>query len=107
MQAHSHLAHGRACIALPVLAGTLKPMPGRPKDQDRFRLASGRQLWRLNQLGRLRLVDDGPPISSNEAKVLIAAEFDRWAGQRDARAVSSASLPSSRRRAYERRARPA
>jgi hypothetical protein len=34
-------------------------------------------LWRLNELGRLRLVDDGDPIGSNEAKVLIAAEFER------------------------------
>jgi hypothetical protein len=40
-------------------------------------LASGRQLWRLNELGRLRLVEDAPPISSNEAKVLISAEFER------------------------------
>jgi len=52
-------------------------------------LASGRQLWRLNQLGRLRLVDAGCPISSDEAKVLIAAEFERRAdptGERAARA---------------------
>jgi hypothetical protein len=52
-------------------------------------LASGRQLWRLNQLGRLRLVDAGCPISSDEAKVLIAVEFERRAdlsGERVARA---------------------
>jgi len=59
-------------------------MPGRPKDHDRFRLASGRQLWRLNELDRLRLVDVAVPISSAEAKLLIAAEFEkaapgRWA----------------------------
>jgi len=52
-------------------------MPGRPKDHNRLRPASGRQLWRLNEMGRLRLVDDALPISSNEAKVLIAAEFER------------------------------
>jgi hypothetical protein len=59
-------------------------MPGRPKDRRHFRFASGPQLWRLNTLGRLRLVDDAPPISSNEAKVLISAEFGRlgWATSR-------------------------
>ena len=64
-------------------------MAGRPKDHRRLRLASGRQLWRLNQLGRLRLVADGSPISSDEAKVLIAVEFERRAdlsGERVARA---------------------
>jgi hypothetical protein len=50
-------------------------MAGRPKNHDRWKPASGRQLWRLNQLGRLRLVDQALPIGSNEAKVLIAAEF--------------------------------
>jgi hypothetical protein len=45
-------------------------MPGRPKDPRHFRLASGRQLWRLNTLGRLRLADDAVPIASDEAKVL-------------------------------------
>jgi hypothetical protein len=55
-------------------------MAGRPKDHPHFRLASGRQLWRLNELGRLRLVDNTSPISSNEAKVLIAAEFNRTPG---------------------------
>jgi hypothetical protein len=37
-------------------------------------------LWRLNQLGRLRLVDEGLPISSNQAKLLIAAELERTPG---------------------------
>jgi hypothetical protein len=49
-------------------------MPGRPKAHDRSRLASGRQLWRLNTLGRLALVEDaGRRISSAEASTLIAA----------------------------------
>jgi hypothetical protein len=61
-------------------------MPGRRKDHDRFRLASGRQLWTLNSFGRLRLVDDGSPISSNEAKVLIAAEFERRGDPAEGRA---------------------
>jgi hypothetical protein len=47
-------------------------------------------LWRLNQLGRLRLVDDGSPISSNEAKLVIAAEFERRADPSDERAALSA-----------------
>jgi hypothetical protein len=65
-------------------------MTGRRKDHGRFRLASGGQLWRLNQLGRLRVVDDGHPISSNEAKVLIASEFERR-DPTDERAALSAS----------------
>ena len=52
-------------------------MPGRPKDPRSFRLASGRQLWRLNQLGRLRRVDEAQPINSAEAKALIVAEFEK------------------------------
>ena len=66
-------------------------MPGRRKDHDRLRPASGRQLWRLNELGRLRVVDDGSPISSTEAKVLIAAEFDRRSDPTD----EQAALPAS------------
>src|SRR5262249_52012036 len=62
-------------------------MPGRPKDPRHFRLASGRQLWRLNTFGRPRLVDDAAPISSNDAK--------------------HRSLPSSRGLAGRPRARPA
>ena len=54
-------------------------MSGRDKGDVRPRLASGRQLWRSNALGRLRVVDDGLPISSKEAKVLIAAEFQQSA----------------------------
>jgi hypothetical protein len=50
---------------------------GRPKSDRHFRLASGRQLWRLNELGRLRVVDAGSPIGSDVAKLLIAAEFER------------------------------
>jgi hypothetical protein len=35
------------------------------------------QLWRLNELGRLRLVDDALPISSSDAKAAIGAELER------------------------------
>jgi len=50
-------------------------------------LASGRQLWRLNQLGRLRLVDDGAGITSSQAKGVIAAEFERRADPTNERAA--------------------
>jgi hypothetical protein len=52
-------------------------MPGKPSVPTHHRLASGPQLWRLNQLGRLRLVDDGPPIPSSDAKATIGAELER------------------------------
>jgi hypothetical protein len=52
-------------------------MPRQPKDPSHVRLASGPQLWRLNVLGRLRLVDDAPPISSSAAKATIGAELER------------------------------
>jgi hypothetical protein len=51
-------------------------MPGEP-DPRQPRLASAQQLWRLNTLGRLRLVDDALPISSAEAKAMIGAELER------------------------------
>src|SRR6516165_7473942 len=47
----------RAGIALPKEGRYVGSPPGRLKDYRRFRLASGRQLWRLNELGRLRVVD--------------------------------------------------
>ena len=48
-------------------------------------------MWRLNTLGRLRVVDDAAPISSSEAKVLIGAEFERlgWATSQLASATDS------------------
>ena len=48
-------------------------MAGRPKRSDKRRLASNRQLWRLNTLGRLTLTEDAEPIGSLEASVLIAS----------------------------------
>jgi hypothetical protein len=45
----------------------------------------------LNSSGRLRVVDDGCPISSNEAKVLIADLFERRADPTDGGAALSAS----------------
>jgi hypothetical protein len=61
-------------------------MPGRPNFAYQSRLASGSQLWRLNQLGRLRLVDDAPSISSSEAKVAIAGELEKLGLSRSSRA---------------------
>jgi hypothetical protein len=46
-------------------------MPGRPNFAYQWRLASGSQVWRLNQLGRLRVVDDAVCLSASEAKALI------------------------------------
>jgi hypothetical protein len=39
--------------------------------------ASGSQLWRLNQLGRLQVVDDAVCLSASEAKRLIEAELEK------------------------------
>jgi hypothetical protein len=52
-------------------------MPGRPNFAYQWRLASGSQLWRLNQLGRLQVVDDATCLSAAGAKALIAAELER------------------------------
>jgi hypothetical protein len=52
-------------------------MPVKPDDPRQVRLASGPQLWRLNQPGRLRLVADAPSISSSDAKAAIGAELDK------------------------------
>lgn len=40
-------------------------------------LATGQQLWRLNQLGRLAVVAGAEPIDSEQGKVLVAAELER------------------------------
>jgi hypothetical protein len=52
-------------------------MLGNPADPGHLWLASGPQLWRLNTLGRLRLVDGAVPICSSDAKATIGAELDR------------------------------
>jgi hypothetical protein len=52
-------------------------MPEVPNDPRHPRLACAPQLWRLNTLGRLRLVDDAPPIRSFDAKTTIGAELER------------------------------
>jgi hypothetical protein len=52
-------------------------MPGTPNAPRHPRLASGPQLWRLNTLGRLGLVDGASPISSSHALTAIGAELER------------------------------
>jgi hypothetical protein len=46
-------------------------MPGRPNYAYQWRLATGSQLWRLNQLGRLQVVDDAVCLSAAEAKARL------------------------------------
>jgi hypothetical protein len=52
-------------------------MTGRPRHPRNWHLASGRQLWRLNKLGRLQLVDDAVRISCAEARAEIEAELEK------------------------------
>jgi hypothetical protein len=74
-------------------------MSGKPNDPPPSRLASGPQLWRLNPLGRLRLVDDALPINSSEAKLTIGAELERLDLSRFPRqARRSSGSPDSTRR---------
>jgi hypothetical protein len=51
-------------------------MPGKPQSRQ-WQLATNRQLWRLNQLGRLRIVDEAVCISSAEADAVIRAELEK------------------------------
>jgi hypothetical protein len=50
-------------------------MPRKSSHSGHWRLATGGQPWRLNQLGRLQVVDDGQSISAAEAKMLIEAKL--------------------------------
>jgi hypothetical protein len=52
-------------------------MTGKSNDPRQPRLARAPQLWRLNQLGRLRLVEHALPIRSFEAETAIGAELDK------------------------------
>ena len=49
-------------------------MAGRPEFR-RWRSATGPQLWRLNRLGRLKIVDDAVCISSAEASAELDLEI--------------------------------
>jgi hypothetical protein len=52
-------------------------MPGRPKDPRRWHPANNRQLWRLNRLGRLKIVNETVCISAAEADAAIRAELEK------------------------------
>jgi hypothetical protein len=41
-------------------------------DPSLTKLASGQQLWRLNQAGRLLVVDEAKPIAATTAHALVA-----------------------------------
>jgi hypothetical protein len=61
-------------------------MTGRRSPGPEIRPASGRQLWRLNISGRLRLSEAEPePITSADAKRAIQAELaalgGSWSGE--------------------------
>jgi hypothetical protein len=74
-------------------------MPESPSDPRQPRLASAPQLWRLNQLGRLSIVDDASPIDSSDAKAVIGAELERLGLPRFPRAgeTSAGHRDSTRR----------
>jgi hypothetical protein len=56
-------------------------MTGHRSPGPEVRPASGRQLWRLNISGRLRLSEAEPePITSAEAKTVIQAELAALGG---------------------------
>lgn len=48
---------------------------------DRKVLATNRQLWRLNQLGMLSLVDKAEPLTATEASEALMP----WRAERDAK----------------------
>jgi hypothetical protein len=52
-------------------------MPGRPKTAQKWRLATGIQLWRLNKLGRLKIVDEATRISYAEVDAVLIAELEK------------------------------
>jgi hypothetical protein len=51
-------------------------MAGRPESR-RWRSATGPQLWRLNRLGRLKVVDEAVCISSAEASAELDVELEK------------------------------
>jgi hypothetical protein len=57
--------------------------------------ASAYQLWRLNRLGRLRIVDEAQPLSSREAYTVIRAELEKLGEPHfhDTRAARAAKAP--------------
>jgi hypothetical protein len=56
-------------------------MAGKSQSRE-WQFASNRQLWRLNRLGRLKIVDEANCISSAEADVVIRAELEKLGADR-------------------------
>jgi hypothetical protein len=73
--------HAPACLSYRA-CGNVAKMAGRPKSVRRSHAASGRQLWRLNQLGWVRLEKDAAPVSSAEARAVIEAELQSLGSDR-------------------------
>jgi hypothetical protein len=69
-------------------------MAGRLQSRQ-WQFATNRQLWRLNRLGRLKLVDEAVCISSAEASAVIRAELEKQGTDRflDTRAARAAKAP--------------
>jgi hypothetical protein len=51
-------------------------MAGRSQSRE-WQFATNRQLWRLNRLGRLKIVEEAVCISSAEADAVIRAELEK------------------------------
>jgi hypothetical protein len=56
-------------------------MPGRPKHPRTWHSATNRQLWRLNVLGRIQVVDEAVVISAAEAEAELKAELEKMGEQ--------------------------
>jgi hypothetical protein len=69
-------------------------MAGRSQSRE-WQFATNRQLWRLNRLGRLKIVEEAVCISSAEADAVIRAELEKLGLDRfpDARAARAAKAP--------------
>jgi hypothetical protein len=52
-------------------------MPGRPNMAKKWRFATAVQLWRLNKLGRLQIVDEATCISYAEVDAVLKAELEK------------------------------
>jgi hypothetical protein len=69
-------------------------MAGRSQSRE-WQFATNRQLWRLNRLGRLKIVDEAVCISSAEADAVIKAELEKLGEPHfhDTRAARAAKAP--------------
>jgi hypothetical protein len=56
-------------------------MAGKSQSRE-WQFATNRQLWRLNTLGRLKIVDETVCISSAEADAVIRAELEKLGADR-------------------------